>query len=421
MDVIVAKIKSLGSDSLYRNSMYLLTNMGISAVVGFLFWIVCARLYSSEDVGIATALLGALGLATTFSSLGLNRTIVRFLGNSKTQAQDIITKLALICGGSLIVGTILALCLHSFGVTHANLMVITLFIATVVMSSAKSIFDSTFVALRAASGTLLENSVANVLKLALPVFVVSWGFIGIFAAQLVAATGAVLCSILILRKKFAYKLRTKPSRDSLQGKWRFMFGSYTSDMIGGLPNNILPILVVAKLGPSQGALWYAAMLLVNFLLLVSSTINQVMFAEISNAAGSIKKLVTKSLAAMYALVIPLTAAIFVFAPNILGLFNDSYRAATPILRLMAVFALLGVINYVTGSILAFYKKVAFLTFANVVNALVVIAYCYLFATDLHGIVIGWICGEIINLVLFVGGAAYYTKQARATAGLTGAL
>jgi O-antigen/teichoic acid export membrane protein len=415
MKRIVAGIKTLSTDSLYRNSFYLLINMGISAATGFLFWILCARLYPNEDVGFATALLGALGLGAAFSNLGLNRTIVRFLGGSKTQAQDIVTKLALICVGSLIAGTIMSFCLRSFGLTHVSPAVMLLFVFAVVATSAKSIFDNAFIALRSASGTLIENTVANLLKLALPIFMVSWGFMGIFSAQLVAAIGAVLCSAVILRKKFAYKLRVKPSYASLQGKWRFMFGSYTSDMIGGLPSNILPIIVVAKFGPVQGGLWYASMLLVNFLLLVSSTINQVMFAEISNTKGSIKKPVQKALVAMYGLVAPLTVLVIVFAPNLLGLFNESYKSATPILRLMALFALLGVINYVTGSILALYKKVAFLTFANIANVLVVVLYCYLQATDLRGVVAGWVWGEVVNIVLFVGGAIYYTKQAKQAA------
>jgi O-antigen/teichoic acid export membrane protein len=401
-------------DSLYRNSIYLLINMGFSAAVGFIFWVLCAHLYAKEQLGYATALLSALALASAFSNIGLNRTILRFLGNSKTQTQDIITKLALISAASLVTGTCFSLFLHAFGIKHATTVTALVFVVAVIMSSVKSIFDNSFVALKSASSTLFENSIANIIKLIFPLFVVSWGFLGIFTAQLVAAAGAVICSIIIMRQRFKHKLRTKPSRRSLDGRWHFMFGSYTTDLVGGLPSSILPIIVVTKLGAAQGALWYSVVLLVNFLLLISSTINQVMFAEISNATEGIAPHIKKALLAMYGLVLPLTLIVVLFAPHILTIFNKSYIEATPILRLMALFALLGVINYVAGSILALYKKVAYLTATNVANAGVVITYTYMFATNLKGIVAGWIWGEIVNLLLFAGGALYYTRQKNMT-------
>jgi O-antigen/teichoic acid export membrane protein len=384
--------------------------MGLSSAAGFVFWVLCAHLYSREQLGYATALLGALALATSFSNLGLNRTIVRFLGSSKTQAQDIATKLALISGGSLIVGIIFSLLLHTFGVTHATAITSLVFVLAVIVTSAKAVYDNVFIALQSASSNLIENAVANVVKLALPIFVVAWGFEGIFSAQVLASLGGVICSAIVLKYRFKHKLLARPSRKSLTGRMRFMFGSYTTDLVGGLPASILPIIVVSKLGATQGALWYSAMLLVNFLLLISSTISQAMFAEISNTASSIATHVKKALLAMYGLVLPLTLLVIVYAPHILAIFNRSYVQVTPILRLMAVFALIGVVNYAAGSILAYYKKVAYLTAANIANAGVVLAYTYFFATNLKGIAVGWAWGEVVNLALFVGGAIYYIRQ-----------
>lgn len=401
-------------DSLYRNSLFLLVNMATTTLVGFAFWVVCARLYSRTDVGYATALVGALGLAGSIASLGLNRTIVRFLGKSENKPQEITTKLTLICLVSLVVALVMSMFLRTIGIRNATPITALVFVLTVVVTSAKSVFESVFIALRSASGTLIANTVANVGKLAFPIFAVSAGMLGIFGANLVAAGGAVICSLILLRGRFGISLRKAPSASILQGKWPFMLGSYASDIIGGLPANVLPIIVVSKLGASQGALWYTVALLINFLLLISSTINQVMFAEISNATGSIRQPVKKALVGMYALVAPATVVVIVFAPTLLRAFNSSYVEATHVLRVMAAFALLGVINYVAGSIVAFYKKVAFLTFANAANAALVIAYCYLFATNLEGILAGWIWGEIVNLALFMGGAVYYMRRSDKT-------
>lgn len=397
-------------DSLYRNSIYLLLNMGFTALAGFLFWALCARLYSVENVGYATALLGAMALGTAFSSLGMNRTVLRFFALSKTQSQDLVTKVLLVTLGSLVAGLVLSFFLTNFGLQQAHGWTAVVFIATVLAMSIKVLFDNVFIAFKSASGTLIENIVMNVCKLGFPVFAVGWGFMGIFSAQLVGALAAILASVLLLRMKHRLAFRTRPSLAAMRGKWQFAFGSYTTDLVGVLPASILPIVVVSKLGAVSGALWYTAMLVINFLLTVTSSINQAMFAEMSSSTGGIFRFIKKASLAMIGLVAPLAALICIFAPQILSLFSPEYVAAAPTLRLMAIFALIGIANYVTGSILAYYKKVFYLTVVNTVNAAVVIGYCLLYATDLQGIAIGWMLGEVANIVLFVGGASYTIRH-----------
>jgi O-antigen/teichoic acid export membrane protein len=99
----------------------------------------------------------------------------------------------------------------------------------------------------------------------------------------------------------------------MDGKWRFAIGSYTSDLVGGLPTSVLPIIVVAKLGPVAGALWYVAMQIINVLLTVSGTVSQAMFAEMANIDGNINKVLKKASLSMYGLMIPLSAAVFILA------------------------------------------------------------------------------------------------------------
>jgi Na+/citrate or Na+/malate symporter len=77
---------------------------------------------------------------------------------------------------------------------------------------------------------------------------------------------------------------------------------------------------------------------------------------------------------------------------------------------MTIFALIGVANFITGSILQVYKKVLYLTIVNSANAVVVIVYCLLYAHNLYGIAIGWMLGEVVNFVLFVVGGVVVARQ-----------
>jgi O-antigen/teichoic acid export membrane protein len=404
--------RSVFGDSFYRNSTYLLINMIFASGTGFFFVIVCAHFYSQKDFGYATALLGALGVATSISNIGMNRTLVRFIGKSADRSRDLVTAIVLVSCIAMLTGVILSHFFNSFGIKHAGALVVIIFIITVFLLSIKTLFDNVFVAIRESSGTLIENSIFNVTRLVFPIFVVGSGYIGIFSSQLAAVILALAASVILLRRYHGFTFLVKPTRSSMSGKWRFALGSYTSDLTGGLPSSVLPIIVVAKLGPVDGALWYVAIQITNVLLSVSASINQAMFAEMANAKGSINQFLKRATASMYGLLIPISVIVFIFAPNILRIFHGNYVAAEHVLRLLTIFALIGVANFVAGSILQVYKMVFYITFANVANAAVVLLYCLFFAHNLNGIAIGWVLGEVVNFILFVGGGAFVAQRRR---------
>ena len=403
-------IKSFIGDSFYRNSTYLLINMGVGTVTGFLFVVVCAHLYSQSDFGYATSLMGALGLATSFSNIGMSRTLVRFIGKSRNRSRDLATGICLVSGFAILVAIILSQNFSSFGIKHADAEVKTIFIVTVILTSIKALFDKVFIAIRESSGTLIENSISNVARLFFPILVIGSGYIGIFSAHLVSALLATVASVILLRRYHGFSFLVKPSKASMSGKWRFALGSYTSDLTGGLPSSVIPIIVVAKLGPVSGALWYVAIQITNVLLGVSASINQAMFAEMANSEGSINNFLKRASISMYTAIFPISAAVFVLAPFILRIFHGNYVSDQHVLRLMTIFALIGVANYITGSILQIYKMVIYITFVNVANAAAVIIYCLVFARNLNGIAIGWVLGEVVNFILFVGGGVLVARR-----------
>lgn len=64
--------KHVMSDSLYRNSIYLMLSTLIMSFFGFIFWMVASRLYDAGDIGLATGLISVMGLIVGLSVLGLN-------------------------------------------------------------------------------------------------------------------------------------------------------------------------------------------------------------------------------------------------------------------------------------------------------------------------------------------------------------
>lgn len=75
----IKELKQHLNDPLYKNSFFLVLSRVFNVACGFFFWMLAARLYSINDVGLATALISSLGLVILFSRFGLDFSLIRFL------------------------------------------------------------------------------------------------------------------------------------------------------------------------------------------------------------------------------------------------------------------------------------------------------------------------------------------------------
>src|SRR4051812_47051785 len=75
------------SDSLYRNSLFMISNSVLAAGLGLVFWTLAARLFSSAAVGDVTALLGVVTLAGTAATMGLPNTLIRFIASAPDERE----------------------------------------------------------------------------------------------------------------------------------------------------------------------------------------------------------------------------------------------------------------------------------------------------------------------------------------------
>ncbi len=59
------------------------------AVFGFFFWMINARLYSAEQVGIGTTLISIITLISSFSLLSIGNGLIRYLPTSERKNKKI--------------------------------------------------------------------------------------------------------------------------------------------------------------------------------------------------------------------------------------------------------------------------------------------------------------------------------------------
>lgn len=318
----------LAGDSLYRNSIFLMLSTGIGAFFGFFFWVINAHLYSAEQVGIGTTIISSMTLISSFSILGLENGIIRYLPTSKRKNQKINTSFVLVSLMSILISIIYLIFLKAISpkllFVRENIIFSLLFILFVVFNSLNVITENVFIAYRSSKFILIKNSISSIVKLILPIFLVALGAYGIFVSTGIAITIAFLFGLMILILRFNYLPKSIIDRNVVKRMIKFSLGNYVAVNLGGLPSMVLPILITNLIGAKFSAYFYIDMMIASLLYIIPTAISQSLFAEGSYSEMELKIHLKKAMKIIFLIIIPAIIIIFIFGNYILLVFGKKY-------------------------------------------------------------------------------------------------
>jgi exosortase/archaeosortase family protein len=394
-------------DSLYRNSIYLMLNTLVMAVLGFVFWIVASRIYPTADIGLATAIISVGGLITSFSLLGLNTGLIRYLPTAENKDKKINTSFTLVAIVTIIISSIFLLLVKVISprlvFIHDNIILAFVFIIFMIFISFSSLMDSIFIAYRNTKFVLLDNTIFCVLKVLL-LFVFVWlGAYGIFSSYMIGMIVGFLVVFVILMARFNYKPKFAFYDSIIRKIGGYSFGNYVAGFIGGLPTVILPLLILNKLGAESSAYYYMAMMVATLLFAVPSATSNSLFAEGSHDEKNMKGQIRKAVKINALLLIP-GILIFVFLGQyVLLAFGKQYSIEG--FRFLQLLALSGVfvgVNSVFGTLLKVKKRVKSLIVVSIFSAVLILGGSYLLiGRGLLGIGYAWIFGQAIVSAVYL--------------------
>jgi O-antigen/teichoic acid export membrane protein len=412
---MTTRARLTGISSLYRNAIWLLLNHGLTSLTGFGFWIVCARLFPQSAVGYATSLISAAGLCLVLSSLGLNRAMIRFLPvePQATKSQLVLSIAATMATLSLIAGGVLLLELRRIVGISPSIILIVGVLPLIAFGAIKAAFDGAFTASRAARITLIETTGYNALKLMFLPLVVALGFEGIILVQAAAMVGGVLICLWYSRRFFP-DLLSSWSLAPLRGKVRFSLGAYTADLVGGLPQTLMPIIVLRRLGPATSAEWYMAAQIMGVFFFACAALSQSMQTELAHRSADARQIILKAFR-FGAIIVIGSGVVVAAAPLILSVFGPQYEGAATALRILAAPTVLVLGSYLGGGALLVAGKVRFLVVANIANTVVVLVLAATVANSLVAVGLIWVIGEVVNVSFYGGGALYFSRRRPALA------
>ena len=322
-------------EPLIRNSFFIMASSFVAAGFGFFFWMIAARLYSQADVGIATALMSSMGLLILISRLGLDQSVIRFFPQRDKNR---------VLGTAIIVPTAVALGAGAVFIAAVDVIAPELVIVRTVAPlylvflgaySITWVLEGAFNAIRKSEYYFILNLLygSRILFLFPLVFLGAMGIFSSFGLSFVL--GLILAFILLARCSIRPALGI--DRAFLREAWQFSAGAYIAGMLMSAPNMVIPIMVLHVLGAESTANYYITYAIVSILFMIPYAFTTSLFVEGSHG-GEMKKSVFRTLASMFALLIPAIIGLSLFGEQILNLIGKDYVEGITLLRVLALSA-----------------------------------------------------------------------------------
>ncbi|GAB6136351.1 lipopolysaccharide biosynthesis protein [Thermococcus prieurii] len=394
LQLIKNKLKNLKTP-LYRNSVYISLASLATAVAGFLFWTVAARLYRADDVGVASAIVSAINLVFTLSMMGMNFAIIKFY--PKYKEKTIGSAIPLTSISALFFSVFYGLfMLHSesFGATVTKKF-FAIFVAFSIVGTLYNIFSIYAIAKRQAHHSFIQSILFSG-RFVFLFLLVSFGIMGI-----VSSFGLGLLLGLVYALIFVDGIVVKPDKNFLKDAFRFSLGNYIANIANVAPNYIMPTIVLTMLGKEEAAYYYIAFTIGSMILLVPNAINTSFFVEGSHGLKDMKATLKKAIVLTYLYLVVANIGIWLLGEFVLGFFGEGYVNGRGLLKIVTFSGFFVVPVNFSITVLNLQGRVREVVVINVLKSTLFLGLSYLLMPRFGIDGVGWgvIGAYIVTLIL----------------------
>ncbi|MET3806430.1 O-antigen/teichoic acid export membrane protein [Nakamurella sp. UYEF19] len=340
-----SRLSRLRSDPVMLNTIAIMASTVVTSVLGYVFWIIVARSLGSETSGTGAAITSALQATVLVAAVGAAAAMIEWLPRSTTTLQWrqrvtaglIVTVVAATLGGLLVP----ALLGFSFGVlpqlgtaTGAGL-----FCLASVFFALGILIDYIAISERRGGVLLLRNVILTGLRI--PLLFVPLAALGgdnkILAAWTIAACASLVVAVATFRRNSGGRT-LRPAfgevRAHLKEMAASLLGQHLITVAAMMAGYLLPILVVARLSPSDNAYFYVTWMLGSVFFIISPAVSTALFAAGAADPSALGALARRSVLISAALLV-LPMLVYLFGGGLLlDLFGDGYASRGRLLLIL---------------------------------------------------------------------------------------
>jgi O-antigen/teichoic acid export membrane protein len=422
------------SDSLIRNSIYLMTSTVVTAGLGYVFWIIAAHAYTHQEIGAGSAVISLCTTVALLTYLGPSAMLIERLPASEyTSAWSIFLRrmcVATACITAVVTVVTVPLLLTSrdYRLFFSAVLPVMLVLLGAPAWAVVNLLSAACIAARRGGRFLSIQALVSAAKLllVLPLEAARAGVKGLVAAWVASAgIGVGIGAIWLIprmrlgRRPGLHKngdLGTLLTRRLRQGRhrgarrypWppnsafmrRLLFHHLTS-VGGAVTPLVLPVLVVLRLGFTPNAYFYITWMIGGVFFTVSPSVASALFAEGVREHADLGRVVAKALRVIAAVLIPAMVVMIAGGRLILSLFGPSYAAAGyGLLVLLAISAVPDAVSNVAVSVFRVTQRVGYSSVLNlgILVATLVGAWVLMPLLGIVGVGVAWLGAQMMGAI-----------------------
>jgi O-antigen/teichoic acid export membrane protein len=419
------------SDSLVRNSLYLMASTVVTAALGYVFWVVAAHTFSSREVGISAAIISLCSTTALLTYVGPFAMLIERLPASEGSSAWTATLIRMCVATAVVTALATAIAvpiLRRSSDYRAFFNAAPPIIIAIVGAAAWTLVNllgAAFIAARRASRLLLIQTLVSGIKVLLVFPLAAAGGVGLIKAWVASALlGVGLGAAWLVpgmrlgrtpghrphrrvdlttsdRQASGQRPRHRRPSESSAVFARRLLGQHLTSVGGAVTPLILPVLVVLRLGVTPNAYFYITEMLGAAFFMVSPSVSAAVFAEGVRAHADLRSVVAKALRVIMIMLAPPMVIMIVGGRLVLGLFGAPYAAAGyGLLILLAIAALPDAVSNVAVAVFRVTHKLEYSTALNLGILVVTVAGAWVLMPrfGLEGVGIAWLAAQTLGAI-----------------------
>ena len=333
--------------ALILNASWLACGTVATAVLGFAYWLVAARYFALEPVGLAAAGVSIMNVIALLGQLGLGTILISEIKLRGDKAEEVVSAALAVCfAAAVVLGTVF------LGVAHAtsfNLGAITgtaggglVFVLGCGATCAASVLSSACIGHLRSSLQTYQNVFFSMIKLVLLVLVADRysseaGEEPIFAAWVVAQAASICFFFILYLKKFNGGTLPRPCFKALRSLVPTSLSHHILDMVIQTPGQVMPFLVAVIVSPAVNAAFNAGYMILRVVNLLPAAFSTTLFALGNSSANASASGLRFTISVVTFVGFGVITFIAMFSDTLLNLFNPEYaQIASTSLKILSL-------------------------------------------------------------------------------------
>lgn len=409
----VARLRIALDVPFVRNAYSLVGSVGATSGLGFIFWVVTARLYPVGDVGRASTLVATMLFLSSLSQLNLTNGFNRFVPTAGHRTARLVgTGYLAAVATATVAATVFVIGVNlwapELSLLHDHWYYGVWFVGGTAVWTVFALQDAVLTGLGEARTVLFENVVYGVLKIGL-LFLAAAVIptLGAYAAWTLPLIPVIfVINAQIFRRHLPRRGHEPLEEIDGRAVRRYIGFDMVAAWMMTATIGLLPLFTLAILGARSSAYLYQSWTIAYTLYLAAIAVGMSLVTEASRQPERVVEYARRMIALALRIVAPLAIVIALGAPLILRIFGPAYaNHATHLLQLLALSAIPNTVTATYLSIARVQRRLRAVILATGALAFMVLALAILLMPTIGvaGVGLAWLVGQTLLAGVLLAG------------------